>query len=161
MPIPDWPRPFGVTSEEARSTPLSRFPWEPVKLRIRSLLLPFQTEPASLGFGLVETGGTEARSTPLSRFPPENTAPSCCRAVNSAMLPPVPTPENCPIMRGLSDMRGNTRRECFCLLLYLSDGSDQFPPNIQYFTGSTSDCQSFFRHLRRFFPINFVKVSRN
>ena len=65
-----------------------------------------------------------------------------------------------PGFSGLSDMRGNTRRECFCLLLYLSDGSDQFPPNIQYFTGSTPDCQSFFRHLRRFFPRNFVKFSR-
>ena len=48
----------------------------------------------------------------------------------------------------------------FCLLLYLSGRSDQFPPNIQYFTGSTPDCQSFFRHLRRFFPGNFVKFSR-
>ena len=39
--------------------------------------------------------------------------------------------------------------------------SDQFPPNIQYITGSTPVCQSFFRRcVRKFYNI-FVEISRN
>ena len=46
--------------------------------------------------------------------------------------------------------------------LFICPGrSDRFPPNIQYITGTTPKCQSFFRRFRRFFPDFFVKISRN
>ena len=68
---------------------------------------------------------------------------------------------NCPVFRAFptcAETREGSDVACFSICPGVSD---QFPPNIQYFTGSTPYCQSFFRHLRRFFPGNFVNVSRN
>ena len=113
MPIPDWPRPF---SGVRRSSLHSAFPVSvsagkaPHPLPPSSF--PNRTRFAGLRFGGDGGHGSSLCPSSYSRRR-ESKAPSCCRAVNSAMLPPVPTPENCPIMRGLSDMRGNTRRECF------------------------------------------------
>ena len=143
MPIPDWPRPFNVR----RSS-------------LHSLLLPFQTEPASLGFGL----GTreEARSTPHTcpRTLGANRAVSL-QGCKQRYAPSGSHARNCPVFRAFptcAETREGSDVACFSICPGVSD---QFPPNIQYFTGSTPYCQSFFRHLRRFFPGNFVNVSRN
>ena len=55
----------------------------------------------------------------------------------------------------------NSKGSVKTCLFICPGGSDRFPPNIQYITGTTPKCQSFFRHFRRFFPRNFVKLSRN
>ena len=51
--LPEKKEPAAPASEEARCISLPRFPKEPRKLHIRSLLLPFQIRPASLGSDLV------------------------------------------------------------------------------------------------------------
>jgi hypothetical protein len=55
----------------------------------------------------------------------------------------------------------NSKGSVKTCLFICPGGSDRFPPNIQYITGTTPKCQSFFRRFRRFFPDFFVKISRN
>lgn len=170
MPIPDWPRPFRA-SEEARSTPLSRFAREPQKLRLRSLLLPFQTEPASLGFGLMGRGcGSSLHSAPsplpfavrYSACPGSaggseisynasgcvayrgGTAPFPVVSRKTALCSPGAPRQNTAAARGRSDMRGFRKGVMSCFSI-CRGGRDQFPPNIQYNKGMKPKCQSFFR----------------
>ena len=56
-------------SDEACSVPLPRFPQEPGKLHIRSLRLPFQLRPASLGSELGNDRGRIRRSLLRSASP--------------------------------------------------------------------------------------------
>ena len=69
------------------------------------------------------------------------------------------TPETSAIFAAFRHAQNSKGSVKTCLFI-CPCGSDRFPPNIQYITGTTPKCQSFFRHFRRFFPDYFVKVSR-
>ena len=160
MPIPDWPRPFGVR----RSSLHSAFPVSvsagkaPHPLPPSSF--PNRTRFAGLRFGGDGGHGSSLHSAFVSPQEGEHRA-VLLQGCKQRYAPSGSHARKLPDYEGPFRHARKHEKGVFCLLLYLSGRSDQFPPNIQYFTGPTPDCQSFFRHLRRFFPINFVKVSRN